>query len=472
MRKLFKILLFVFPAFFQGAFAQGVAPERGLPVVETLPLSEINIPLKVDLKPFYALAEKQVDTIFTSPNYPNDWLQADCATRYKYYFRRTPLRLNASGTTLDLSFTGLYKITGSTRMCMGGAAVSPWTPSCHCGFSEGDRKVNIGFASTFRLRPDYILNTQITRAEPKALNQCTVCFWGQDITSTVLEGLKKELDASKKVMEATLGSVNLKPYLQTAWNKLAETYTIPNIGYLSLNPKQLHMDDLNAKSDFLHINIGISATPVISLIKPEGSPVPIPNLTGAPNKDGFNIHLEAALQYDSLSGVLNGYLAGKRFELSEGIFKKHVVVQQAEVRGDYSGNLLIRIDFDGSHKGTVYFTGKPVYNAENHSIEVEGLDYDLETRSLLLKTAKWLFNKRIVSEIRKYTSFPVANYYDTATKTLNTWINKEWTKGIRGAGVVEDLKLTGVYALPEHLLVRSNCVGKLSIQISQIDLKF
>ena len=103
---------------------------------------------------------------------------------------------------------------------------------------------------------------------------------------------------------------------------------------------------------------------------------------------------------------------------------------------------------------------------------MEDLDYDLKTKNLLLKTAKWLFNKKIVNELKTYTSFDLSQYYDTASKTLNDWLNREWTKGIKGSGAVTDLKLTSVYALPQHLLIRSNCVGKLNVVVSELNLKF
>src|SRR5688572_23390922 len=124
MRKLMLLLslLHVLPALSQTAAdtASNKAP------VEVLPLSEINIPIKIALKPLYAIAERNVDTVFTSPDYPKQWVQADCATRYKYHFRRSPLKLTASGTSFNLAFTGLYKIIGSTRACVGGTVLSPW----------------------------------------------------------------------------------------------------------------------------------------------------------------------------------------------------------------------------------------------------------------------------------------------------------------------------------------------------------
>src|SRR4029079_2111491 len=152
--------------------------------------------------------------------------------------------------------------------------------------------------------------------------------------------------------------------------------------------------------------------------------------------------LEAALQYDSLSNVLNGYLVNKRFDVAEGIFKKHIIIQHTAVSGDENGNMNISVDFTGSFDGTAYFVSKPVYNPEKKTIEVQDLDYDLKTKNLLLKTAKWLFNKRIISELKSYTSFDLTQYYDTATKAMNTWLNREWTRGIRGKGSVNELKLT------------------------------
>lgn len=438
--------------------------------IDSLPESQIDIPIQVDLKPIYRLAEKNLDTVFTSPNYPDGWVQADCATRYKYHFRRSPLRMSASGTTLNLGFTGFYKITGSTRACVSGAVLSPWTPDCNCGFSEGERKVNIGFSTSFTLRPDYILNTKIVRAEPQAVDKCTVCFWGQDITSVVMNGLKAELDLSKTAMEKSFGNINLRPYLQQAWNQLSGVYSLPNVGYFTLNPKSLRMQNLSAKNDILNISIGITASPVVSFAKPDGRETQVPNLTTAKTPGGFNIYLEAALQYDSLTQVMNGYLAGKRFNLTEGLIKKHIIVKSTEVSAGENGDLLISLDFEGSHKGTVHFTGKPFYNPETKSIEVQNMDYDLRTRDFLLKTAKWLFNKKIVNELKKYASFNMTSYYDTASQAMNSWLNKEWTKGIRGTGSVRDLKLTAVYALPEHLLIRSNCAGNLSVRVTEIDL--
>jgi hypothetical protein len=322
--------------------------------IDSLPESQIDIPIQINLKPVYRLAENNVDTVFTSPNYPNDWIQSDCQTRYKYHFRRSPLKMSMNGATLNLSFLGYYQIVGSTRGCLAGVVISPWTSSCRCGFEEAERRVNVGFTSTFQLRQNYILQSRIIRNEPQPLDKCSVCFWGQDITNEVMKGLKAELDASKKTMEDSFALVNLRPFMQQAWNMLSDVYTIPNVGYFTLHPKKLRMQNINAQNDMLNINIGISATPVVSFEKTQTVPTAVPDLNLAQNPGGFNIYLEAALQYDSLSRVMNGYLVNKRFDLSEGIFKKHIIIQNTTVSGDENGNMIIRLDFKGSFDGTAF----------------------------------------------------------------------------------------------------------------------
>ncbi len=455
--RLLLLLLFPFSLQAQGSY-------------DSLPESQIDIPIQISLRPVFAMAENNVEKVFTSPNYPKDWVQTDCATRYKYHFRRSPLNMKMQGTTLDLSFTGYYQIIGATRACLNGVVLSPWSPSCRCGFEEPERKVQVGFTSQFRLATNYFLQTRVTRHEPKPLDKCEVCFWGQDATKAVIDGLKAELDLSKKAIEDSFGNYNLRPYLQRAWNMLSDVYYLPGVGYFSLHPKRLRMNQFHAQNDLLHINIGLSATPQVSFARPENISTPLPDLGTVANPGGFNVYLEAALQYDSLSNIMNGYLVGKRFDLTEGLFKKHIIVNKTEVSANEDGDLKIMIDFSGSFNGSIFFTGKPVYNSDNKTIEVRDLDYDLKTKNLFLKTAKWLFNGKIVNELKKYTSFELSSYYDTAALSLNDWLNREWTPGIKGTGEVEELKLTELYALPEHLLIRSNCRGKMSVLVSEIKL--
>lgn len=438
--------------------------------LDSLPNSEINIPVQVNLRPLYEMAEKSVDTVFTSPNYPDDWVQEGCGIRYKYSFRRSKLQMKAAGNTLNLGFTGYYKIVGSTRACINGTVVSPWTPACRCGFgSDGERRVNVSFTNTLTIQPDFKVKLAIKRNEPQPLDKCEVCFWGQDITKQVMKGLVTELDAAKKDLDKSYGTVDLRSRFQQVWNQLGKVYNIYGLGWLSIHPQQFRINNLYASRDSLNIFIGLSAMPVISFEKPAELPTPVPNLGGFSRKPGFTIFLDARLRYDSLSSLLHAALAGKEFDFKKGFVKKKFIIDTCSIYGGGFDKLIIKIGFSGTNNGIIYLVGRPVYSKETRVLEVTDIDFDIKSKNVLLGSADWLFDKKITKEISKQARFELGAYIDTAKQTLHQELNKEWVKGVRSAGQIREITLAGIYPMQQHLVIRSHCTGELSVKVESVN---
>jgi hypothetical protein len=437
--------------------------------LDSLPESEINIPIQINLKPIYTLAEKTVDTVFTSPNWPDGWVQDGCDTKYKYTFRRSPLQMRTSGTALILGFTGYYKIIGSTRVCVNGAAISPWTPACRCGYDEGERKVNVSFQNSVLILPDLKAKLSIKRLEPQPIDKCTVCFWGQDITSEVIKGLKEELEAAKSTMERNFGSYDLRPKLQRVWDQLNKVYNLYGLGWLQINPLKIRINNLAAQNDSLNINIGLSAKPLITFEKPNEHLTIVPNISDFGYHSGFHIFLDAILNYDSLSNIVSSQLKNKRFDLTS---NKYVIIEDCTIYGMDNENLIIKVNFEGSEKGLFYLTGKPFYDISAKTIELRDLDFDIRSKNMLLKTANWLFSRRIINELKKYSRFDLSPYISTAITTANQQLNKEWVKGIQSMGKMDEIKIVNIYPLREHLVIRSNCSGSLAIKVNSADISF
>lgn len=433
--------------------------------LDSLPVSEINIPIQIDLKPIYELAEKSVDTLFTSPNYPNGWVQETCDTRYKYSFRRSKLLLKTSGLTFNMGFTGYYKIIGSSRVCANGIVISPWTPDCRCGFNEDERKVTVSFTNTLSLLTNYKVKLSVTKNEPIPIDKCEVCFWKQDITRQILKGLNKELDASKKEIENKYGTINFKPQFQKLWNQLNNSYNIYGLGWFNINPQSVRLNRLFTKNDSLHIFVGLSAKPVISFEKQPDNNSVIPNITTNNTKPGFSIYLDAILNYDSLTYILNQQIAGKKFDFRKAFVKKTFIIDSCKIYGGGFEKLIIRLHFSGTNSGTVYLIGKPEYNSNKMEIEVKELDFDIKTRNVLLNSAGWIFDKKITKEVSKFTRFELSSYIDTAKALINQQLNQEWTKGINSTGDIKDIRLIGIYPMQKHLVIRSNCEGELMVKV-------
>lgn len=470
--KGFAILLSFY--FYSCATAQKINPENpdqspGNFKLDSLSNSEINIPIQVNLKPMYAMAEKSVDTLFTSPKYPDEWVQDGCDVRYKYSFRRSKLQISGAGSSLNLGFTGYYKIVGSTRLCVRGTVVSPWTPPCRCGFDEPERRVNVSFTNSVNVLPDYKVSVNFKRNEPQPLDKCEVCFWGQDITKQVLKGLIAELDAAKKDLDKNYGSVDLKPRFQQVWDQMNKVYNLYGLGWLQVNPQKVRINNLYVKNDSLNIFLGLSAKPVISFERPVEKYSKIPNLSPFSRQQGFSIFLDAVLSYDSLSNIINQNLKGFEYNFKKAFVKKKFIVDECKVYGGGFEKLIIKVNFSGTNTGVVYLVGKPVYDKEKRTIEIRDVDFDVKSKNVLLGSADWIFDKKITNEIQKQAKFELGSYIDSAKFTMNQQLNRELMKGIRSWGNIKDISLIGIYPMQQHLVIRSNCTGDLAVKVESIN---
>src|SRR5688572_1373690 len=362
-----------------------------------------------------------------------------------------------------------YKIVGSTRVCVAGAAVSPWTAPCRCGFNEPERRVNVSFANSISIQQDYKIKLLIKRNEPQPLDKCEVCFWGQDITREVMNGLKEELDTAKSALERNYGTIDLKPQFQEIWNYLNRAYNIYEMGWLQINPQRIRINNLYAKEDSLYVYVGLSARPVISFEKPAEYMTLLPPIGAASRQQGFSIFLDALLNYDSLNNILNRHIAHQEFDFNKGPVKRKFIIRDCKLYGTGNEKLIIKVNFTGTDNGTFYLTGKPVYDKETHFLEVKNIDFDIKSKNALLKSSEWLFSRRIINEISRYTRFDLKTYIDSAKLSINQQLNHEWIKGISSFGQINDIQLIGIYPLGQSLVIRSNCIGELSVKMESVD---
>src|ERR1700744_607106 len=100
------------------ANAQEIRPSdtTGHGGIDKPPMSDSDIPIRLNLKSLYRILEEKVDTVYHSPGWPTGYYQPGCDTRYMYRFRRGHLRMTALGNSMDLKFTGYYQIGASTRL--------------------------------------------------------------------------------------------------------------------------------------------------------------------------------------------------------------------------------------------------------------------------------------------------------------------------------------------------------------------
>lgn len=65
------------------------------------------------------------------------------------------------------------------------------------------------------------------------------------------------------------------------------------------------------------------------------------------------------------------------------------------------GKMVIALDVLGSINGTLYLNGFPQYNPKTKEIYFDKLDYVLDTKSKLMRTANWLAQGYVLRKWRK-----------------------------------------------------------------------
>jgi hypothetical protein len=451
-------------------------PERpaltqSIRLLDSLPLSDIDVPVKINLKPFYAMAEKEVQQVYTSPGYPYDYVVDNCDTRYMYRFRRGPLQISSSGNNIRMGFTGYYAVAGGQRVCTGRGsdrtAVTPWSPTCTCGLREGERKVNVVFAASLKLTSDYHISASIDRLEPVPLDKCTVCLFNIDITAIIMERLRGQLDDARKGILDTLARTSLQPQFQKIWDLLNTIQPIYNYGYLQINPLQIRISDLYAMKDTMVVNVGLTAKPVISQVRPADIRTVVPAITLTPSRKGFSIFSDAFLNYDSLSNIIDAQSKNKRINLEMG---KYIIIEQSQVYGVGNELLIMKIRFSGSASGEFYLTGKPLYDQQKKILKLDNLQFDIRSKNLMLRSAEWMFSNRILKEIEPYTRLDISQYEAMLMSRVNDQLNKEIRKGVLMKGLVNNVNIEKIYPFDENLVIRFSSKGELDIRIN--DLSF
>jgi len=434
-------------------------------LTNTTPVSDIDIPIRIGLKPFYKWANSFIDTAYTSPNYPFDWVMDGCDSRYQYRFVRGPFSFKTYNNMLLINFSGYYQVRGSTRICSGTTSYSPWTPPCGCGFgSEKPRRIDAGFIIKFVVNPDYSIGLVVNRIEPVPVDKCSVCFFGKDITQTVATQLRSELDTSIADMQRKMKSFGLKPYMQLMWDTMQAGYKIPGLGVMNFAPEQIRMSQAILKNDTMYLSLGLSARPSLINNIASGSRRSLPNLTDFSFKNGFRIFTQLHLPYDSLNGIINKQMAGTIIPVGNGIFKRNIRVDSVRLLGGGS-KMYVQVYLSKGIKGIVYLEGKPNWDVTLLQLRMDSLAFHLKSRQLLVRTAGWVMDGAIEKKIKEACKFQLADRLKAIQYMITVKMNQQLYGGIYSKGYVNKLILENLVTNPTGIDIGASAAGRLFLDV-------
>ncbi|TLU99347.1 DUF4403 family protein [Dyadobacter luticola] len=282
--------------------------------------------------------------------------------------------------------------------------------------------------------------------------------------------LNKNFD---KILEAidqeVAGNLELKKNAELAWNiarqpvMLAPEYDT----WLSIVPTGVVMTPLLAKNNVLRSVIGIKGytQTITSATKPAVTGVQkLPDLQIVDKVfEEFKIGLISLVSYEDAARLATAKFAGEKFSFLGG--KYNVEVSSVEMYGQ-NDKLVIKAGLKGNITGDIYLKGVPYYDPVTQQLSLKGLDYDLDTRNTIVKTAGWLLQGQFSRMMEKRMVFPVGEQITEAKKTIQKALaNYKITEGVTLKGTLSDIVPDKVYLTPKHLYSVVFANGKVNLRV-------
>jgi hypothetical protein len=424
-------------------------------------VSSLNIPVEIEMKSYLkmteeALPKKFIDSIFQCEG-----------VSFSYVFIREPIDFKFKNSSIYYEVDGKFEL--KLNYCpkchefwdKGGACTIPRVfASCGAG-SEAMRRVKVAYTTDISLGENYKFKAKTELKKFNILDPCKITLFKYDATPEVEKQVTKQLVALEDDIDKQVEALDVKSSLKDVWAELQKGLPISTYGFLYLQPKSIGISELEFRNNKVFLDLHLSVYPFVSTEAQKQNKIALPPLERFSGASGFNLNLDIRASYDSLSSFINAQLIGKEFDFNG----KKISVRGMKISGAQNQKLVFKMDFDGAKKGAVYFSGTPLLETLTQKISLKELDFDVQTKSVLIKAAKWMFNKRIMEELEKNTVFELVTLLNEAKKNIVEALNMEITKGVKMSGSVNKLSLQEIYLDKSHLLLRSKLLGTVKIKM-------
>lgn len=339
---------------------------------------------------------------------------------------------------------------------------------------EAEADISMDFKTEFKINEDWTIET-ITEIEdytwlkkPK-IRMAGVSVPVGGIASLVLRRSKTQI--AKSIDDLVAQNLNLKELMEDAWKQMFKPFLVSEEynTWLIVNPQQLGMTEMQLNADTLSSTVVVQSKPEVRLgLKPsERSVDPLPPFQYSEEAaDNFEIHLRTEVTYEEAERLAKEQLLGETF--SQG--SRSVTIEGIELYGS-GEELVVNTQLTGSYNGSVFMTGKPVYNRRKNAIDIKDLKFTLETKSFLIKSASWLLKSTIKKKIQENMDF-LLDYNLTEMKNQFQEQLKEYkaAEGVLIKGNLEELNIENAYLTSESMKVDVALRGNLNVLVTGLAL--
>jgi hypothetical protein len=402
-----------------GAGAQSVAGVQQ-PV---LPVSFIEIPLRLSLEPLIDAAEKLLPYQAGNWRTWKDW--HGIPSQYRGW--RGPLSITASGNVLWVQAHVRYWIRAQKKL------LGVVNATASCGIDEAPRQAVIGMQVLLEWGPDWTLRPQFRILPTRFLDRCEMTFANIDVTSIVETEFRKQMQDSLRAAIKTLapGMNEIQRQARQTWSFLQEPVELGQDHWLLLRPTSVALSRITGGGKILDAHLALTLQPVlVTGPEPAGKPLPLPPLGQYyPRSAGLNLHLGVNLDFPTLNQRISDTLAGKSLVIKG----RTVDIKNLELTGS-GQEIRVRMELIGELAGTAELRAKVAYDAQGRKIELQDLTFDYKAEDPTLGMLAGAFHEPIRQALEEAANQALAAQLELLGGRLGTVLKK-----ITPAGVVLDL---------------------------------
>ena len=275
---------------------------------------------------------------------------------------------------------------------------------------------------------------------------------------------------SAKIDEAIQKTCDFKPQVLNVLEKMSAPFLMSEQyqTWFKLIPLEVNVTDAILSDSKIKMNLGLKCNmQTIVGMKPKSSFDKLAIQFKAVDKinDKFTANVAAISTYESASKVISSNFRGKSF----GSGSKTIVIQKVDL-WQKEGKIIIALDMTGSINGTIYLSGIPNYNAVTKEIYFDQMDYVLNTKGLITKTASWLLQGVILKKIEENCRYSIKQNLEEGKKSMLPYLNNySPMKGVFVNGMTGDFEFEKIDISNKAIIAFITTTGKMSVKIDGME---
>ena len=338
---------------------------------------------------------------------------------------------------------------------------------------EADAEITIDFRTLLDITTDWNVTTRTEIMDYEwvkkpRLRMGVVSLPVGFIANLVINNSKKAL--TKSIDDMVKDNFDLKAQVQDAWQQMYKPVQVSEEynTWLTINPEAIGMTPILMEQNRISSTLFIKGTPKVKVgAEPQGVyPTPLPPLIIQEEAgDTFKLHLKTRISYDEAERIARQQLVGETF--AQG--KRSVTIEGLEFYGQ-GNKIVVNTILSGSYSGSIYMVGEPVYNTRKNTIDIENLQYTLDTKSFLIRSAGWLLKSTIKTKIQENLDFLL----DYNLKEMQVQFKEQLQEyaisdGITVYGDLDNLNIQNAYLVPDGMIINLGLIGKLNVKVTGLN---